>query len=345
MLSFFSRSAYLDISVAEGRLASMLSSHTQAFEQVLTGLFGDLTLEQDQRKKSMLFGSPCATMLLLADGRRPSACQRMQTLMNKFTKGGMCGPQMPFRVMYSNKEFAETKQSPPEPMETLLLAFSSDYKVPRRNRRWIDLPGNNRARGLNSVPLRSSGDMDVQVKFGFKQRILGGEGSDGRAEGHFALGGLFGEDEEEEPENSEVQEPDLDGHAVQIFPWEASELLSLELLHMYAPSATVALGSGGGVWSLAAARLGIRQVAFTRTPEHKAFVSQVLTFRIAHEMLLDVDNGFRARRFLRREASLAGSTAAASEARAEVAAEAPTPAALPPAEASTPPHSSTSDED
>ena len=57
----------------------------EAFEQVLVGMFGDLSLDLEVRKKSMFFGCVCPTMSLFADGRRPSASHRMQGLLTKFT--------------------------------------------------------------------------------------------------------------------------------------------------------------------------------------------------------------------------------------------------------------------
>ena len=53
------------------------------------------------------------------------------------------------------------------------------YKV---SRKFIDLPGTNSTRGLNSVPLTMPDEFDINVLYSHKQAILGGVGSNDKSD-------------------------------------------------------------------------------------------------------------------------------------------------------------------
>ena len=79
--------------------------------------------------------------------------------------GGKIKTPVPFRLMHSNIEFAHGRNlrgsasaTVPDPLETLTICMNTAFKVRPVARKFLDLPGTNRTRGLNSVPLKT---MDV----------------------------------------------------------------------------------------------------------------------------------------------------------------------------------------
>jgi hypothetical protein len=134
------------------------------FEQTTLAIFGDPAASPEERKP--LFGlGDCGSMLIAFDGRRPEASRKMVTSLRKSVKGLLNMPNshvIPFRLCYTNDEFAD-RSSPPDPLETALIAHNKNYMVPVKARRYLDLPGNNRCRGLNRIPLAMPGGPHVRV--------------------------------------------------------------------------------------------------------------------------------------------------------------------------------------
>ena len=56
----------------------------------------------------------------------------------------------------------------PEPLETVHCVISKNYRMDKVGRKFIDLPGTNNTRGLNSVPLTMPDEFDINVLYSHK---------------------------------------------------------------------------------------------------------------------------------------------------------------------------------
>ena len=108
-------------------------------------------------------------MFAAFDGRRPLTSRNMFSTLAKYAKGmpGMGtkiqNKMMNFRLMYSNKEFHGGKSVLPEPLETVVLLYNDKYKIGMHARKFLDLPGDSKCRGLNGVPLQWPGALSLFV--------------------------------------------------------------------------------------------------------------------------------------------------------------------------------------
>ena len=216
---------------------------------------------------------------------------------------------MPLRLMYSNKEFKGSV--PPEPLETATQVFSKNFQVSVRGRKFIDLPGTNQTRGLNSIPFHD--EFSIQVRYWFKIAVLGGHGeADDGKDVAVDLDFLDDADADSNTEclNDGPADPAIAELAasdqlrmelpVRVFPWSFVEKVPREFLNMYNPTGVVLFGGGAGSWIVACARHGIRCVAFCENDDHQTFLEEVLTVRVVVEMIEGENDGFLSRRFLRR---------------------------------------------
>jgi hypothetical protein len=181
-------------------------------------------------------------------------------------------------------------------------------EVQRAQRKYVDTPGDNTCRGLNNVPLASNQSaFEAKVTHATKTEILLGTGGmEVKAEETQDVELIVDEAPPPTPSAGEWSvEPSF---AVDLFPWEFSELVVREFQNMYRPAVTVALAAGSGYWALAAAREGIRHTSVVRNKAHREVVDQRLTAMILFEMLTGKDDGFRVARFLSRASSLGGSS-------------------------------------
>ena len=73
-------------------------------------------------------------------------------------------PAYTFRLSHSNREFrkegrgtrADRRNRDPDPVESVAIVIPKSFKLEVVQRKYIDLPGDNRSKGLNLVPLRPS---------------------------------------------------------------------------------------------------------------------------------------------------------------------------------------------
>ena len=119
--------------------------------------------------------------VLVADGRRQASSRAISAMLTKMAREtqGQTSAPTPFRLMHSNAEFATTGRNHrgeakfsacPKPLETVLMSFSKTYKVKPVSRKYLDLPGTNRTRGLNTAPLKSK--TGISVTWGRRAEIL-----------------------------------------------------------------------------------------------------------------------------------------------------------------------------
>ena len=299
------------------------SFQIREFQDITAGLFGDVEDDPESRMTTSPFmwkGS--ASMFQVFDGRRPAATSKIGSHLNKVLKhvANFRGSNVPLRLMYSNKEFRGSV--PPEPLETATQIVSKNFQVKVRGRKFIDLPGTNQTRGLNSIPFQD--EFSIQVRYWFKTAVLGGYGGadDGKdVEVDMDFLGDAGDGDIECLNEGFVDAATAEAAAndgarmdlpVRIFPWSFIERVPREFLNMYQPTGVLLFGGGSGSWIVACARHNVRCVAFCKNDDHKTFLNEVVTVRIVVEMIEGKNDGFLSRRFLRREVSLGGHSEASA---------------------------------
>ena len=205
------------------------------------------------------------SLLMAFDGRRPATTRAMTAALGKMVKNAGAGSNYPsvFRLMHSNAEFHETSHRSyrgdarhtlcPEPLESAVMCFGTGYKVRPTSRKYLDLPGTNRTRGFNNVPLKPP--TGVRVAWSKRCSVLAGcsKGLGGDADdidwihddaipaGQAACG------------DDEIPTTPLDSEGCDLFPWEHPEILNRELINCFDPKAIIHFQAGSGTWALAAA--------------------------------------------------------------------------------------------
>jgi len=274
------------------------------------------------------------SVFVISDGRRPSSTKTITSMVTKAAKTAGAGLQtpFPFRLMHSNAEFSHNRTlrgygrrlsaaTVPEPLETLIIVTSKNFKVKAVARKYLDLPGTNRTRGLNNVPLKT---LEVGITWDRRCEILqgssktapvddqvpdwmdDGEDDEGKTEAGEDIAGVdegktpTGEDEEGEKEDKTDKMCDL-------YPWEHSELVCRELLNCFAIK-TVVHHNTNYTWPLACARHCIHFVGFARNEAHVEHIHKMLVAMVVAELIEGKDQGFLVTRFLSRQRSVGGST-------------------------------------
>ena len=190
------------------------------------------------------------------------------------------------------------------------------------------MPGWNRCRGLNGVPLKTH--TGISVTWETRQAILSGSSKIAPVE--YALDDWFDNDDDAQCVNDDddaqsvgPQSPEdlakMNGEPCEVFPWEHAELLCRELINMWDPKTIVHYNTGSGIWALASARHCKNYIGFVRNTDHLDYVFKNILCHVVKEMVDGTQDGFESQRFLSRERSLGGSVAAA-----EVLADLQTPA-------------------
>ena len=77
--------------------------------------------------------------------------------------------------------------------------MAKNFRVQTFGRKYIDLPGTNNTRGLNSVPLTMPDEFDIKVLYSHKQAILGGVGSNDKCVNDTSMYELFADENDDEP--------------------------------------------------------------------------------------------------------------------------------------------------
>ena len=106
----------------------------------------------------------------------------------------------------------------------------------------------------------------------------------------------------------ELKNVPLDTEACELYPWEHPEILARELINMFDPKLIVH-NAGSGTWGLACARHRRQYLGFTRSAVQLQLCHEAVWSIVVSEMIDAVDDGFRCRRFLSRQRSLAGTEA------------------------------------
>ncbi len=310
------------------------------FQMCMEALLGETGV--DARSDSSLFRfaeEDALDLLLLFDGRRAATSGKLSTYLRKALRGESrhfpCpNVTAPIRLMHRDEPLRGNLQMRragkdavhhvlPEPLETMHLVYCRSFRLPVKDRAFLDLPGTNRTRGLNNIPPRVPPEQSGGVAAGAKKAILGlpaGSGLEADAGGvddMFLTG-------DEGAGNKQAASADQDAGNEQatdsgeedgagpcpLFCWEQSELLWRELINMYRPRGSIGglvdFTAGSGIAALAAARDKVLYLGFARTAAHKEAIMELLHAQIVGEMIDGKSDGFLARRFLSRQRSLTG---------------------------------------
>ena len=199
-----------------------------------------------RKMETMMFGDE--DLLVVSDGRRMATQQKIKKLAiaavkdlpNFNRKVGW-----PLRLLHSNVEFADRQfaaprkryfnTSMPDPLETLVMFHSMKYKITRRPRSFLDLPGDNTCRGMSGVPIKTEFMHNIMISEETKKEVLRGlaviKGGDDECECPVV-------DDSGKIETDDVAEGGGDGDTniecpVPLFAWEPNEKLFRELYNMF----------------------------------------------------------------------------------------------------------------
>ncbi|CAE7906934.1 unnamed protein product [Symbiodinium microadriaticum] len=294
--------------------------HDAAFKRSLTTIFGD--------------AGPGSTgvlvqgdLVLICDGR---VSRNHQTINREVTKviknekkegqGQMrlrkYEPVSHLRFLYHNREFegrrmsrscsGTSKGANPEPLENVSVIWTKDVTLELRERKFVDLPGNNKARGWASQALK--GDEDYMVS------LLPRDCLQAMADGTEAPKPPHSDSEESGPEEKETAEVSV----LPLHPWEGTEEQAREIVHCFLPKKTSVVIDyfAGLVSAVACARDKVRYIGFVRNTTSLSVLSEMVLLRIVLDMVQDRADGFRrATRHLSKSLSLGGESAPTENAR------------------------------
>ncbi|CAJ1378673.1 unnamed protein product [Effrenium voratum] len=156
----------------------------------------------------------------------------------------------------------------PDPLESLLLVGSAEFwdSLPRRERKYVDLPGHSGSLGWTRLSLRSASDRDANCILPLTKSLIW-TGAPGLSEAYA----------DEAPDGDEIVQavPD-EASPVSLCEWESPEELYAEVMHCYMPdkSRLVDILPGSGMKAVAAARMGKSYVGFVRSALHAALIRE-----------------------------------------------------------------------
>ena len=285
------------------------------------------------------FGSRNSSdMLVVSDGRRGDKYFEIKKLLKQCTAPRPEFPHNPvstMRLAYTNKEFRRRSKLGnaglwdrgaylPDPVESLCIVVDKNFKLQIKQRRHLDLPGDNRTQMIQSVPF-VPGDGD-----GHRVPLTPLIPNDKKAKALAGQLGTVASDDEDCGDDDEVVYTADQLSRTGIFSWSVCEMLHREFINMWDPTVSCYPYLGNGTEALAHVRSKIPLVAFGVSHAHLQFVREWCVASIIIEQLNGVDDGFRVRRFLTRVESLGGTSTASMAART---AAAPTPESEPAAAA------------
>ena len=226
-------------------------------------------------------------MLICFDGRSVNTNSQITKLL---LKPGIECKFLPargaavLRVMHHHREFSVNGwvrqrscgglcPNLPDPLESVFVAAGSTRfkNLPRRERRWVDLPGDNASRGWTGVGLRTQEDLDLNSVLPQTKDLL-----------------FQGQPSTTESHTSECPEDESERVRVSCFPWEHSESIFKELHNCLAAETSQAktlivdLTPGSGVAATAAARHGVKYLAYCHNALHIDLIRETAPGSAAH---------------------------------------------------------------
>ena len=249
--------------------------------------------------------------VLVSDGRRASSGRAIGTALNKLVKAskGTCRNPVAFRLMHSNAEFTSAGRGDgtslvcPEPLETIHIACTKNYKVPVTPRKFLDLPGSNRCKGLNNVPLKAK--TGIMTSWAHRCDILAG--CSRLSPEDDADGDWIDEAEGGDAVPCDVNE-DFSKKGCDLFPWEHHESVAREFINCFDPATVIHYNAGSGSWALGAARHARAYVGFCRNSLHLQYLLKSLIAHVCADIIEGKQDGFYIARLLCAQRSLGGST-------------------------------------
>lgn len=167
---YFYQGCHLD-NASDGFNCSAPPTHdSKDYAKVLTTLFGEDKKDESVAVPGIFGHNGSSDVLLTPDGRRPTSAVKIDVENRKAVKwtGDYFAkrPTSILRFMFHNREFTsnpwrhkgkKTRRSLtygiPDPLENVHVLHSKSSKLNIVPRQYLDLPGANRIRGLNAVPL------------------------------------------------------------------------------------------------------------------------------------------------------------------------------------------------
>lgn len=280
-----------------------------SFKKVVHGLWRDPSAKE--KSKECLFRSN--DIMLVYDGRNPAAFDQMSKVLTKALKGMDGIPKRNFTVcrrIFSNQCLGQKTLNPklPDPLENLLLIFQKSFSMPFRESAISEVVANNRARGWQSLNMKTKEQQEfATVDVAKYASMCGKSGSESAAEDFEG----FVELDDDDTDGPEKKQPAA--AQIMLAPWENTEsdyALAFELYKIGPPTQTRVVGLEGGAGTLAmmCLRKKIACTLLMNSESHKLAVFQVCLLNITVEIIMNKADGFemKKKRVLTREGSLTG---------------------------------------
>ena len=294
-----------------------------AMQHIQNALLGDPSMKQ--QRPSLLTDQD---LIIFMDGRMPQntelwvkeVAKRRKIEKDFWLERKPAG----LRLLYNNKEFESggyaaparrhkgktwsARESMPDPLETCSLLKPKKCILDEKPRKHVDLPGTNRDRGWAGLELKSEEErLLTRVPVETFEKLL-------PADAHTVGAGDLRLSEGEEMNAEDDVAKEIDAWAY-LFPWEASEKQSREVLGCFSHPTTVAVVDfhASPMTAIAACRDRRSYCGFCITEGLRTVIYEQVLLKIIVEMILGCPDGFtRAKRHLSRASSLGASEDPAS---------------------------------
>jgi hypothetical protein len=302
---------------------------TQLLTQIGTYLLGD---PKQRAEKPGLLGPE--DLALFLDGRSPKTVLAVNKLLRKFALANPLLRQrglVAVRLMYHNREFSNTGTCSfrsqrnfharlPDPLETMYVTLHKSATLENQPRRFLDVPGDTRSRGIANLPIRTPQEFALYaVPASIAEAVFRDvtpqacAHPETEADGPDELSVIDVEDMNFSSQDApDSQEPVAPSDVVtKLFPWQAPEAQYREWLNLFGhckgrKRRLVDFFVGSGVGAVAACREGHKYVGVAHNLIHKNVVRDAVLLQIAMDLILNKRDGFHLARFLSRERSLSG---------------------------------------
>ncbi|CAE7285376.1 unnamed protein product, partial [Symbiodinium sp. CCMP2456] len=194
-------------------------------------------------------------------------------------------------------------------VETCHVVLGRNFTTSVRERRFLDLPGNNRAKGFSNVSLKSE-DEQVRVPMAIQEQLKTEKGTVSKQDVVADDAEADGEKVAQAAKAKVAEDVDHDSAAASLlWPWGQPEDFFRELFHGFGlpGEIRVVTSTPSSAAMLASARDGYQFRGYARNMLTKKILMEDTTLRVAMAMILGAQD-FGRMRVLTREASLGGSS-------------------------------------
>jgi hypothetical protein len=264
---------------------------------------------------------------LFFDGRAGGHAAAIAKEIAKFTKKNpqlKVRPTTVVRLMYHNREFRAggihalqcvktgLHAKLPEPLENMYVVPHRLTSLQMVDRKYLDLPGDIRSRGVANLFLRSAEESGLSLVSLRVAKLALPDTAQPQAADEGEADNDSGASAAETPDA--VTQAEDDG-STNLLPWESPELMAREWLNLFGCNGLSAGGekrlivdfaAGGGALATACCRLKFKYLGFVQSDAQRSIIKDSIVLKIVTELILNKEDGFQLSRFLSRERSAGG---------------------------------------